>query len=255
MRGKFFGLLLSCTVAFSSMSFVAFAEEENSIQKKIMEANQDMQETIKNMPLDEQEAARKEWERSQKDYEEFLRKDVKVDPVKVAEALRSKFNDPNITVEDAKNLVGALGFPPSHHTRGDVFVTWDNKTSGFRHGHAGIGSHSSSLTVESFPEGGVQYRARSTWPNNTRKWAAYLVDGAKSDEYQSAASFSENSVGKPYSRDFFNKRRTDRYYCSSIVWRAWVNQGYDLDSNGGGAVLPSDIDRSKKAIAYYTKGF
>ncbi|SDX93257.1 YiiX/YebB-like N1pC/P60 family cysteine hydrolase [Thermoactinomyces sp. DSM 45892] len=244
-------LAVACLLTTSS---VFATESESSIQKKIAEANQDMQETIKNMPKEEQGAAEKEWERSQKVYEEFLRKEVKVDSEKVAEALRLKFNDPNITVEDAKNL-GVLGFPPSHHTRGDVFITWDNQSSSFRYGHAGIGSHTTYLTVESFPEDGVAYKARSRWPRLMNKWAAYLVDGAKSDEYQSAASFSENSIGKPYSWSFLNKKRTDRYYCSSLVWRAWVNQGYDLDADGGGGVFPFDIDKSKKAIAYYTEGF
>ncbi|MDQ0417452.1 uncharacterized protein YycO [Croceifilum oryzae] len=243
-------LAVTCLLTTSS---VFASDSEDAIQQKIAEANQEMQEALKSVPKEKLEAAKKELESSQKTYEEFLRKEVRVDPVKVAEALRLKFNDPNITAEDAKNL-GALGFPPNHHTRGDIFITWDSKTV-YRHGHAGIGSKSERLTVEALPDGGVQYQSRSKWPSDMKKWAAYLVSGAKSDEYQTAANWAEHSVGKDYSIAYLNKWRTDAYYCSSLVWRSWYNQGHDLDYDGGGAVTPPDIDKSEKAIAYYTKGF
>lgn len=46
---------------------------------------------------------------------------------------------------------------------------------------------------------------------------------------------------KPYNYAIWNKWDTTKFYCSSLVWRAYYNNGVDIDFDGGGAVLPDDI--------------
>lgn len=44
-----------------------------------------------------------------------------------------------------------------------------------------------------------------------------------------------------YNYAIWNKWDTTKFYCSSLVWRAYYNNGVDIDFDGGGAVLPDDI--------------
>ncbi|MBE6056293.1 MAG: hydrolase, partial [Clostridium sp.] len=50
-----------------------------------------------------------------------------------------------------------------------------------------------------------------------------------------------------------NKWTTNRFYCSQIVWRAWMEQGFDLDKDGGSAVLPNDLISDKLQILKTSK--
>lgn len=63
-----------------------------------------------------------------------------------------------------------------------------------------------------------------------------------------------DQLGKPYSFDYLNKYRTDQFYCSSLVWRSYADQGVDIDYDGGGFVAPDDIfedaDMSAWQVAY-----
>lgn len=57
---------------------------------------------------------------------------------------------------------------------------------------------------------------------------------------------------KPYSWDFWHKERTDTFYCSSLLWRAYYDAGMDIDYDGGGLVTPDDIARSPNLRVWQT---
>ncbi|MEM1513572.1 MAG: hypothetical protein QXE46_04745 [Candidatus Thermoplasmatota archaeon] len=45
------------------------------------------------------------------------------------------------------------------------------------------------------------------------------------------------------------------YYCSELVWAAWVRGGVNLDSNDNNAVMPQEIineNNGTKITYYYT---
>lgn len=132
---------------------------------------------------------------------------------------------------------------------GDVLVSLDSASLSMIIGHAAIVSHSSDTTIESFkgnysPLGidGVQYYT-NVWHN--KKGAFWLrAKRASSSLNTGAVNYASNQVGKPYNMNFFDKERTDSFYCSQLVWQSWFAVGIDIDSNGGGVVSPSDIVNS-----------
>lgn len=143
-------------------------------------------------------------------------------------------------------------------TYGDILVSYGISSWAVITGHAGIVSLvSSTLTVESWPGfnspigvDGVQYY--------TNNWGSYSmtfgfgVTGATTSQYQNSASYAQNQVGKPFNLVFINKFDTSRFYCSSLVWRAWDTQGYNVDGTPIDTwVTPADITNDFDVFLYY----
>ncbi|MCD6463620.1 MAG: hypothetical protein J7L52_08050 [Thermotogae bacterium] len=102
---------------------------------------------------------------------------------------------------------------------------------------------------------------------STGWWSGYwkIVSNA---EASAAAQYAENQRKKPYPPDInifgkkvpnvaFTKLNTDTFYCSSLVWRSWYEQGIDLDPKwwplNQWFVTPSDIygdDNTVMKISY-----
>lgn len=135
-------------------------------------------------------------------------------------------------------------------TYGDILVSTsiDSGSIVFSGHSAIVSAKSSSITVESYggkfsPIGidGVQYY-ENTWANSSK---AYLlgVRGADKNDYMTAALYSEDQVGKPYNWNYFDKTTTDRFYCSQLVWLAWLEAGIDVQEGSffEGIVSPSDF--------------
>lgn len=57
---------------------------------------------------------------------------------------------------------------------------------------------------------------------------------------------------KPYNYNIGYKEDTTKFYCSSLVWRSYYTFGVDIDSNGGGEVLPDDIPSGTGVTWYLT---
>lgn len=149
-------------------------------------------------------------------------------------------------------MAGAVG------NAGDILVTLEGKSSGssaWAGGHAGVVSDVSGYVVESFGNKGDLNGVRH-WPNDWATRYSHVrglwVSGAGSSHYAYAASYSRNQIGLPYNYNFFNVSTTSSFYCSQLVWRAWYNQGWDL--NDGGAVWPVDLIESSHTTVFYSQG-
>lgn len=68
------------------------------------------------------------------------------------------------------------------------------------------------------------------------------------------AQFAINMIRKPYNYDIFDKTTQLKFYCSQLVWQAylqavpvgsWNEPFIDLDSDGGFVVTPDDIKNHK----------
>lgn len=150
-------------------------------------------------------------------------------------------------------------------TYGDVLVTMDlsSASSGGIGGHAAIVSeHSDYWTVESFaiffsPQDpnseGVQWHVND-WKTRYNTVAGYHVYGVTLTDYENAGKYAEAQIRKSYNFSFLDKKRTDSFYCSQLVWRAWFNQGVDIDGNGGLAVWPVDFTKSSNLVAFHKDG-
>ena len=137
---------------------------------------------------------------------------------------------------------------------GDIIVEleMDSGSFGFA-GHAAIVSTDSNVTIESYaksfsPSGldGVQeYSNQWGW-----KAGALLIRpkniSSSVNPYRTAAQFAESKVGLPYNKNFFNKKTTSKYYCSQLVWQAWLAAGIDIEKGTvpNGMITPADIVNS-----------
>lgn len=65
-----------------------------------------------------------------------------------------------------------------------------------------------------------------------------------------AIKYGHTKLNTHFNFDFFNKTRTDKFYCSQFVWRCYFNNGIDLDRNAGLAVFPYDFISDKATIVY-----
>lgn len=137
-------------------------------------------------------------------------------------------------------------------TYGDILVSTliDSGSVAFT-GHAAIVSSSSSTTIESYAQNwspinkdGVQ-KYSNNWGS---KSGAFLVRpyGASSAQFSSAAGYAASQVGKGYNWNFFDKNRTDKFYCSQLVWRAWLNAGINTETGSvpNGVIAPADLVNS-----------
>lgn len=137
-------------------------------------------------------------------------------------------------------------------TRGDILVSLmiDSGSSGFA-GHAAIVSSNSAKTIESYAKSfspidkdGVQYYT-NTW--NTKSGALLVrPKGASSSQYSTAASYAAKQVGKPYNWVFTDKNTTAKFYCSQLVWKAWLDAGINCETGSvpNAIIAPADLVNS-----------
>lgn len=141
---------------------------------------------------------------------------------------------------------------------GDVFVTMDSKTSGFRHGHAGIGGCGANEVIEANPGTGVKVlnNLNTYWtPSARNSGAKMLVQNASYDKNKNAASYAKNQAGEPY---YFSLGPDIKsWYCSELVYRAWHNQGIKIGSPSGeqywknwGFVTPKELMEDMDTLVY-----
>ena len=137
-------------------------------------------------------------------------------------------------------------------TYGDILVSLiiDSGSVGFA-GHAAIVSSNSAKSIESYAQSfspinkdGVQYYD-NTW--NTKSGALLVRPyGATTTQYSTAASFAAGKVGKPYNWVFTDKNTTSKYYCSQLVWQAWLNAGINCETGSipNAIIAPADLVNS-----------
>lgn len=145
-------------------------------------------------------------------------------------------------------------------TFGDILVSYTFSSFGFDigvPGHAGIVHIEEIWTVESFPEGngyanGVR-RYTNDWKDRGHSYGV-RVKGATKADYTAAAKYAIAQIGKPYNWNYFNKGTTDSFYCSQLVWRAWKNQGFDIDRMNLGdwePVSPAELVGGSNTYVFY----
>lgn len=132
---------------------------------------------------------------------------------------------------------------------GKIFVTRDSKTSGFAHGHAGIGARGTGEVIEANPGDGVKlYTNRINGYWKTVSASVMAVSGATTAIYSYASDYAYSKLGTPYSLDVWDG--TAGFYCSELVLCAWNSAGIPLLSGTQG--FPADIYASSKTITTLT---
>ncbi len=217
---KFFALLCSSVLVFSTTSAIYANDYSVNLKSAYEKAYEQDQDLIKELNEKMPELLKKGQELS------------KNDPVKGNE--RAMYG----------NSMG---------TYGDILVSLiiDSGSVGFA-GHAAIVSNDSNKTVESYTESfspinkdGVQYYDNN-WGNQSK---ALLVrpNNATTSQYSKAADYAESQVGKPYNWNFFDKDTEEKFYCSQLVWKAWLDAGINCEPGSipNGIIAPADLVNSK----------
>lgn len=122
--------------------------------------------------------------------------------------------------------------PSKGNYYGEIFITMDNSTIGFRHGHAGIGADGPGEVIEANPGDGVKlYKNRiADYWIKCNTGGIMRVRGASAKKYRTAYNYAKSKIGFKYSII----SRNDTFYCSELVYYAWKSAGYNIASGKWG---------------------
>lgn len=134
---------------------------------------------------------------------------------------------------------------------GDILLALDSITD-----HVGIVVDSYTV-IEAHPDNpnkGVDYRDNN-WPSRYNRIKGLQVDNSTSSEKSNAVAYADKQIGKPYNL-LTTHWTEDEWYCSKLVWRAWYEQGYDIEGRTyeprGTHVTPGDILDSPLTSVFYS---
>lgn len=148
----------------------------------------------------------------------------------------------------------ALKNPPFADVQdGDIIITLNIHSLGWRHGHAAIVTDAENgITVQA-----VMIGEESDY-GNLAEWESYpcvavlRAKNLSADEREKIAEFAENNLtGIKYSlfADMFKNSNIESLpettHCANLVWYAFMQFGIDIDSDGGTVVTPKDILNSE----------
>lgn len=126
--------------------------------------------------------------------------------------------------------------------KGDILVTKDSKTSGWHHGHAAMLLDGNNI-VEA--DGKTVTKRSYRWKNEYNTAMALTVDSVSREEAHNAAIWAYGKRGTPYGIHT-NPNRTDRFYCSQLVYRSYLSATKSRVKIDGGSthiITPMDLVR------------
>jgi cell wall-associated NlpC family hydrolase len=132
--------------------------------------------------------------------------------------------------------------------QGDI-LTRDDELISFMGAHDALYLGEGQI-IDAMPEGGVQVRTLEGFVDDAGAWViAHRLAQWSEIVAQGAVDYAIAHIGTPYDYSYFGGKDTeDVMYCSELVWRAYLSQGIDLDSNGGVWVWPDDIANSSLLV-------
>jgi uncharacterized protein YycO len=145
---------------------------------------------------------------------------------------------------------------------GDILLSLSTHTMGWRHGHAGLVLDESHVLECSV----IGKDSTIVSINQWREYSNYVVLRVKNvseEEQKAVVDFArEYLLGKPYrlSAGIGREKAPDvdnrnfGMHCAYLVWYAWYQMGYDIDSDGGRVVTVRDILDSDAAEAIQVYG-
>lgn len=142
------------------------------------------------------------------------------------------------------------GFTGIGH-RGDILIALDSITD-----HIGLVVDSYTI-VEAHPDnpnGGVDYRDNN-WESRYSEIKGLRVSSASYSQKLAAVNYAKRQVDEPY-KLASGRWSEDKWYCSKLAWRAYYEQGIDLEGRTyeprGAFVTPGDLLDSPLTKVFYS---
>jgi uncharacterized protein YycO len=135
-------------------------------------------------------------------------------------------------------LSGSIG------SKGDILMALDSITD-----HVAIVKDSYTI-IEAHPDtDDVAYRSND-FPARYDDIKGLRVSTTYSKK-SGAVSYAERQLGEPYTL-FTTRNSTDSWYCSKLIWAAYMSQGIDLESTINAMMItPGDLLESPHTSVFY----
>ena len=169
-----------------------------------------------------------------------------------------------------RDLMKGFSAPVAPLEEGDIMINSSTHTLGFRNGHAALVLDTEGTVLESFELGrdsSVSINGHLWFAESSNFMILRLKDpdtgeiADKDVRTEIARKAKAQLKGIPYSivTGIFTKKdqgtSPKATHCSHLVWQAFKNAGYDIDSHGGLIVTPQDISRSPLLEVVQVYGF
>lgn len=152
---------------------------------------------------------------------------------------------PHMMLSRTERLTDTLS-PITALENGDILITSSSHVLGFRNGHCAIviDAEKEIILEAAF----IGRNSEFSTVDRFRKYSSVAVFRLKNTDSEIRSQIAEfaaqNLIDKPYSlfAGIFDNNST---HCSYLIWSAFNAFGYDLNSNGGKIITPSDIAKSQ----------
>lgn len=139
-----------------------------------------------------------------------------------------------------------------HVEEGDILITFNSHVLGWRNGHAAIVVDAQKgLTLEARVLGmDSAVTSMAHWERYPSFAVLRLKDVGQQERANIAAYAEENMSERPYRLTagwgdwMYPENKTEGTQCAHLVWYAYQQSGYNLDSDGGLIVTPKDLFES-----------
>lgn len=135
---------------------------------------------------------------------------------------------------------------------GVILVTEDKFKGLIPTGHAAI-IWTSGAVIESLQNGVVI--GPNDWNKSKSSCYGISVRGTTCEQDNKASNWCQSQCGKPYNYNYLNVSTRKKFYCSQLVWAAYMDKyGIDLDTSSfGNAIHPIELVNSSKTYTIYRK--
>lgn len=112
--------------------------------------------------------------------------------------------------------------------------------------HAGIYSKKCDCIIDAIPanenfSGGVRESDWDYWAENFTDFVILKFDELPQAKREQIESYVLTKLHEPYSISTYKKNEKSGWYCSKLVYLAYLQAGIDLDTKRGISILPDDI--------------
>ena len=173
-------------------------------------------------------------------------------PAECQELLPGRFTCEDILVDGEGRDVEAAPLAPM--LPGDIMVSFSTHSVGWRHGHAGLVlAPLQQVTLEAVQLGMNTYAPYAT---HWSKYSNFMILRVRDADWETRVDTVRFAVEHLYDIPYSllagvfgpkEQRDPDRLtaQCAYLPWRAWLESGLDLDSDGGRIVTIADLAESR----------